>query len=212
MLFGIEVGELLFSLLQSDMVFHLMGWHFDPFYIVPSSVAGEVLMVALTLMKTLKSRKLSISLRRQLSTLFLQNGLVYFVVLTSIDLLPIVQVPYWTGETLTIDDNIPTAVMHFIDTISAILITRFILSLRSHDLPSSNVPGELLSQTDQSAWSSRLIFDKIKSIDIVGNLGEDLDHDDENEDGILADENDESPELRNGAQHESVESLELEAA
>ncbi|KAJ3477808.1 hypothetical protein NLI96_g10211 [Meripilus lineatus] len=194
------------------MVFHSMGWSFDPLYIAPSSVAGEVLMVALTLMKTLKSRKLSISLRRQLSTLFLQNGLVYFVALTSIDLLPIVQAPYFTGVTFAFDDNVPTAVMHFIDTISAILVTRFILSLRSHDLPRTNVPGEPLSQTNQSAWSSRVVFNMIKSIDIVGNLGADLDHGDDNEDGILANENDESPELMNGAQHESVESLELEAA
>lgn len=62
----------------------------------------------------------------------------------------------------------------------AILLTRFILNLRSFDLPKTLVPGEFLSQLDQSAWSSRLVFlNRIKPVDFIGNMGSPLDHGEE---------------------------------
>ncbi|KAJ3480892.1 hypothetical protein NLI96_g8033 [Meripilus lineatus] len=206
-----------------------IGGNPDPLWVAPSSLAGEVLMVALTLMKTLQTHKLSrsVSLQRQLSSLFLQNGmiiyhtsltifihrmlgLVYFVLLASMDVLPIVfrYGVFYANDFVQLR---PGYIVYFIDTVSAVLVTRFILSLRSHDLPRSNVPGEFPSQTDQSAWSSRLVFlNMIKSIDIVGNLGADLDHGEEREDGILADGSDGTSVLRNETQDETVEGIDSE--
>lgn len=64
-----------------------------------------------------------------------------------------------------------------------ILLTRFILNLRSFDLPKCIVPGEHLSQIDESAWSSHLIFvTRMKPVDLMGNIGSPLDHDEESED------------------------------
>ncbi|KAJ3482760.1 hypothetical protein NLI96_g6762 [Meripilus lineatus] len=76
-----------------------------------------------------------------------------------------------------------TALASLIDTISTILITRFILNLRSVDLPRSNVPGEY-SETDDghSVWSSCLRFaDQIKSFNLVANMGAPLDYGEEAE-------------------------------
>ena len=90
-------------------------------------------------------------------------------------------------------------------------MTRFILSLRSHDLPKSNVPGELPSLVDQSAWSSRLVFlNKIKSIDFAGDLGGDLDHGEDEIEG--PDEESGSTEARNEPEGEILESIGSEAA
>ncbi|KAJ3476049.1 hypothetical protein NLI96_g11428 [Meripilus lineatus] len=63
-------------------------------------------------------------------------------------------------------------VLYFIDTLTVILLTRFILNLRSFDLPRSNVPGDNTTHDVNLAWSSRLNFaNRIKTIDIVGNIG-----------------------------------------
>ncbi|KAJ3480889.1 hypothetical protein NLI96_g8036 [Meripilus lineatus] len=186
----------------------------DPLWIAPSSLAAEALMVALTLIKTVKSHKLStsVSLQRQLSSIFLQNGLIYFAstspfsrLLAFVDVLPIIFRP---EVNLRYDFEPPSAVTFSAYQMSAILVTRFILSLRSHDIPRSNVPGEFPDQTNQSAWSSRLVF--LRSIDIVGNLGEDLDHGAEELEDV-PDENHGSAELRNKAQDENEEGIELEA-
>ena len=53
----------------------------------------------------------------------------------------------------------------------SVVVTRFILSLRSVDLPKSNVPGES-SIGAPSTFTSRLHFaSQARSIDLVGNIG-----------------------------------------
>ncbi|KAJ3480454.1 hypothetical protein NLI96_g8342 [Meripilus lineatus] len=113
----------------------------------------------------------------------------------------------WWGEVDSIFDNgLWTSPIQFIDTVSAILVTRFILSLRSHGLPKSNVPGEFPSLVDQSAWSSRLVFlNKIKSIDLAGDLGGDLDHDEDDIEG--PDEESGSTEAKSEPESEGLESI-----
>ncbi|KAJ3480888.1 hypothetical protein NLI96_g8037 [Meripilus lineatus] len=126
--------------------------------------------------------------------------LVYYIAtITNLrDNLSIFHNDYWVAPT------------HFIDTVSAILVARFILGLRSHDLPKSNVPGEFPSLVDQSTWKSRLVFlNKIKSIDFAGVLGGDLDHgEDDIED---PDEQSGSTETRNEPEGEISESIRSEA-
>ncbi|KAJ3485911.1 hypothetical protein NLI96_g4614 [Meripilus lineatus] len=159
--------------------------------ILPSSLAAEFLVIILTLIKTLRSHKPvpGIPLQRRLSQLFLRNGLVYFMVLATADTLVFIG---WLVVGLTLPTLKAASdlwlldvfnIAYFLDAASAILITRFILSLRSFDLPSGNVPGECPSYTDQSAWSSRAaFFNRIKSIDVVGSMGSPLDHGEEMED------------------------------
>ncbi|KAJ3477346.1 hypothetical protein NLI96_g10525 [Meripilus lineatus] len=76
-----------------------------------------------------------------------------------------------------------TVLVFLIDTISAILIARFLSSLRSIDLPQSNVPGEYsTSENGGSVWSSCLRFaDQIRSFDVVANIGAPLDNGEEAE-------------------------------
>ena len=64
---------------------------------------------------------------------------------------------------------------------SATLITRFILNLRSVELPRSHVPGEnSMTENGHSVWSSCLWFaDQIRSFNVVANIGAPLDHGEE---------------------------------
>ncbi|KAJ3480451.1 hypothetical protein NLI96_g8339 [Meripilus lineatus] len=113
---------------------------------------------------------------------------------------------WWEEYNSMFDNDFWIAPIQFIDTVSAILVTRFILSLRSHDLPKSNIPGEQPSLVDQSAWSSRLVFlNKIKSIDLAGDLGGDLDHDEDDIEG--PDEDSGSTEARNEPESKGLESI-----
>lgn len=67
----------------------------------------------------------------------------------------------------------------------AVLVTRFILNLRSVDLPQSNVPGEDTNQTsDQghSTWLSHLPVG-LASINVMGNIGAPLEHGEPDDDG-----------------------------
>ncbi|KAJ3477344.1 hypothetical protein NLI96_g10522 [Meripilus lineatus] len=118
-----------------------------------------------------------ITIRRQLSRLMLENGVVYFLALATIDAFTLSALNRYINSTTT---NF-YFLTYFIDTVSAILICRFILSLRSVDLPRSNVPGEQsVSGSGHSVWSSTLRFaDQIRSFDVVANIGAPLDHGEE---------------------------------
>ena len=73
----------------------------------------------------------------------------------------------------------------------AVLVTRFILNLRSVDLPQSNVPGEDTNQTsDQrhSTWLAHLPVG-LASINVMGNIGAPLDHGEPDDDGRTEDDN-----------------------
>ncbi|KAJ3477806.1 hypothetical protein NLI96_g10213 [Meripilus lineatus] len=138
------------------------------YWFLPSALAAEILIIVLTIVKTLDATRSppSIIVQQQLSHLLLRNGLVYFVILALTDALVLSSwssFKHWAWNLWTF--------IYFTDTISAILVTRFILSLRSYNLPRSNVPGESADYTDLSGRSSPL-----SSIDIVGNIGAPLDH------------------------------------
>lgn len=85
---------------------------------------------------------------------------------------------------------------------SAVLMTRFILNLRSFDLPKSHVPGESISRLDQSSQSSHLIFmGRVMSIDFLGSMGFPLDH------GEI-EEREDDPEVDNVSREETVRARE----
>ena len=72
----------------------------------------------------------------------------------------------------------------------AVLVSRFILNLRSMDLPQSNVPGEDSTQTsnhEHLSWLSHLPVG-LASIDVMGNIGAPLDHGEPDDDGCIEDD------------------------
>ncbi|KAJ3477807.1 hypothetical protein NLI96_g10212 [Meripilus lineatus] len=142
---------------------------------LPSALAAEILMLVLTIIKTRQMQQIAsgVPIRMRLSHLLLRNGSVYFIVLTTTDTLILCSRSLaWSFS----------PVVYLIDSISTIMVTRFILSLRSMDLPETNVPGEITTSTAGNFWRAGLqLTDQVKSLDVLGNIGSPLDYAEINE-------------------------------
>ncbi|KAJ3487551.1 hypothetical protein NLI96_g3439 [Meripilus lineatus] len=154
-----------------DSLFHLWLPHRVVF--LPSALAAEILVAVLTIIKTRRTPNVSLRTLRVMLN-YLSRALATMDALTLALML---------GPTINSEEIDLSTLPLLIDTTSAILITRFILNLRSIDLPRSNVPGEYSTTEDgRSVWRSCLRFaDQIKSFNIVANIGAPLDHGEEAE-------------------------------
>ncbi|THG98181.1 hypothetical protein EW026_g3951 [Hermanssonia centrifuga] len=127
-----------------------------------SVIVADIIVLALTLQKTFGHRidAIRAGVQTPLSALLLRDGTVYFATLLSLNIVQVL--------IRTVDSSDP--VSQLIETLTPILISRFLLNLRQL--------GEPENET-QSRFNSRVSIPgfRVPTLEsVVGNMGADLDH------------------------------------
>ncbi|KAI0696085.1 hypothetical protein BC835DRAFT_894937 [Cytidiella melzeri] len=136
------------------------------------SILFESVVIALTWMKTMDIQimlqKTGTGLRTRVSYLLLRDGTTYFVTILSLNVLSLLSIR------VQVFNNMPS----LIDTLTSILVSRFMLNLRDSVSEGSTESGLHMSDMSDVRFASQ------RSFRLVGNLGNPIHIDDDDEDPV----------------------------
>ncbi|KAK7685607.1 hypothetical protein QCA50_011474 [Cerrena zonata] len=131
-----------------------------------ASIASDILVIALTLVKTVDTKRLAsrLNMKTVVTTLLIRDGTIYFCVLLLLHTVFFITLQF---------DLLLNPLPLFIDVLTTILISRFMLNLRSVFVSASPTNGVTPTTVRITTFSDPEFASRL---DIVGNLGAPLDH------------------------------------
>ncbi|KAK7676395.1 hypothetical protein QCA50_020658 [Cerrena zonata] len=131
-----------------------------------ASIASDILVIALTLVKTVDTKRLAsqLNMKTVVTTLLIRDGTIYFCVLLLLHTVFFITLQF---------DLLLNPLPLFIDVLTTILISRFMLNLRSVFVSASPTNGAISTTVRITTFSDPEFASRL---DIVGNLGAPLNH------------------------------------